>query len=733
VVAAEACRWCKAMVDLANINLLTFQIWDGSWQDWTGTVSTISIKRGGGVVVDVGTLDVTLVRDDDPLADDEILPGQAVRVVRHGTTTPIFTGVVQDAAVGIIKDGGGITRNAITLNAVDAVASHAKNTRYGAITDGGAGHETFVARVTRLATSSDTTVDVPSEPGTPLPWECQDVAYVSSLASHFDLACQTVGANWYVDSDNVTQFRLPDDATSSAGTFSDQIDDANQYDDIVITSGTKQVVNVLKITNHGRGNDGNTFDISTTFEDTASVTQWGARSASTDMCVWDADTYLSGRAEAIFDAYGDPVRDVDQIVWDGQQNPTLAASLDIQTPITVLFGAETFDTRIVALGHDIGPSWWTITITTSTRGVPESQAVNDAYSNTSATGAEPIDRDARAPQAPTGVTADPFAAWQGGDKVLAIQVSWDEVTLGDNGAPITVTLYEVWARPDDGTTPTAFFGSSVGLATPISDPAFVVGDTWLVKVRAQSENGVWSPFSSEASVTLIEPTETLDPPTVPIVSTLPGLALAQWDGNLESSPAAPAPAWLQDVLVETALTADAPDENWTTVKTLYVAGDIAVIAYPVGWDGFIRFRARDRVGRISDPSTVVEVVIPVAGSAFLDIPSIATSLVAAGIGGILDLTANSSIELLAGRIDETQSVFRVTATGAQIRQTGVPSYLELTASAVNLYGPAGTVGAQVTSAGLVAPNVQASTSLRIGQREWRESTDGYHLTLRRVT
>lgn len=718
------------MSDLATIDLLTVQLYDSGWQDWTGTTSSISIRRGGQVTVDVGTMTLVLVRDDDPLADDAIMPGQQIRVVRYGTSTPIFTGAVQDASVGIIRDNGGLVRNQITVVAVDAVASHAKNTRYGAITDGGVGHETFVARVTRLATSSDTTVSLPSEPSPALAWECQDVAYTSSLASHFDLACQTVGANWYVDSGNVTRFRLPDDSTSSVGTFSDNLADANQYEDISIDSGTKQVVNVLKITNHGRGDDGNTYDIASTFEDSTSVAAWGARAASTDMCVYDADTLLSGRATVLFDAFADPVREVNQIVWDGQQNTTLAASLDIQTPVTVLFGAETFGTRIVGLSHDIGPSWWTITITTSTRGVPESQAVNDAYSDLSATGAEPVDRDARAPQAPANLIVDDFAAWQGAEVVLAIQGDWDAVTLGDNGSPITVGFYELWARPDDGATPTKLLGTSIGDALSVSRPEFEIGDTWLVKVRAWSDNNVVGPFSAEESVTFAAPTEELDVPTAPTVSTLPGLALASWDGLLTSGPAPAALAW---VLVEISISSSAPDDEWLAVKTLYVAGDIAVIAQPVGWSGFIRFRAVDRLNRVSDPSTSVSVTVPAADGSFLDVSAVITTLVAAGIGGVLDLTANDSIELLAGRIDETQSVFRVTPSGAEVRQTGVASYIELTATALNLYGPSGAVGAKVTAQGLEAPMVTAEDGLQIGSFVWTESSDGNHLTLRKAT
>lgn len=596
------------MADRATIDLLTVQFWDGAaWDDWTGTTASVSIQRGGAVTVDVGTMTVVLIRDDDPLADELIVPGQPVRVVRHGTTNPIFTGIVQDAGVGIVRDPGGTTRNAVTVAAVDAVSSHVKNTRYGAVSAGGAGHETFVARITRLATSSETTVSLPSEPSPALPWQCQDVAYVSSLASHFDLACQTVGANWYVDRSNVTRFRLPNDSPPSVGTFSDQITAANQYDDIVIDSGTKQVVNVLKITNHGRANDENALDITTIFEDTVSSAEWGARSASTDMSLWDADTYLSGRADEVFAAFADPVREVSQVVWDAQQNTTLAASLEIQSPLTVLFGAETFTTRIVTLSHEIGPSSWRVTIGTSTRGVPPSQAVNDLYGDTPATGEARPTIDLRQPAAPTGVTASPFAAWSGGTTLLAAQVEWNAVTVGDNGAPITVTLYEVWARPNDGATPAQVVGSTSGLELTATDPAFAIGDEWLVKVRAQSANAVWSDFSSEDSVIFTDPGETLDPPATPILTSSNGVVMVATTGLFATTPPTEAPDWFREFRIERATAAGGP---YVPAGVLNRDVDVRMFSdMAIGDTWWFRLVGVDILGRDSTASTVASITV----------------------------------------------------------------------------------------------------------------------------
>lgn len=47
------------------------------------------------------------------------------------------------------------------------------------------------------------------------------VVYESSLKNHFDLACDSVGAYWWVDAENVTQFRRRRDLTPIRATFSD--------------------------------------------------------------------------------------------------------------------------------------------------------------------------------------------------------------------------------------------------------------------------------------------------------------------------------------------------------------------------------------------------------------------------------------------------------------------------------------------------------------------------------
>jgi hypothetical protein len=53
------------------------------------------------------------------------------------------------------------------------------------------------------------------------PYRLQDTVFESSLASHFDLACNSVGGYWWVDSQGVTRFRKYAEAQVLKGTWTD--------------------------------------------------------------------------------------------------------------------------------------------------------------------------------------------------------------------------------------------------------------------------------------------------------------------------------------------------------------------------------------------------------------------------------------------------------------------------------------------------------------------------------
>lgn len=118
----------------------------------------------------------------------------------------------------------------------------------------------------------------------------RDVAYEGPLSKHFDMACASVGAAWWVDSDNVTQFRQADSQDGIKATFTDtRAIGKPEYTDIAASYDTRNLVNQLTINNHGRDpGTGNALDTKLSVTDTASVTAWGARSASIDMSLREA-------------------------------------------------------------------------------------------------------------------------------------------------------------------------------------------------------------------------------------------------------------------------------------------------------------------------------------------------------------------------------------------------------------------------------------------------------------
>ena len=69
--------------------------------------------------------------------------------------------------------------------------------------------------------------------GVQTPYRLQSTVYESSLASHFDLACNSTGARWWVDSQNVVQFRGFREASAPVGVWTDNPDDAQTFEPAV--------------------------------------------------------------------------------------------------------------------------------------------------------------------------------------------------------------------------------------------------------------------------------------------------------------------------------------------------------------------------------------------------------------------------------------------------------------------------------------------------------------------
>lgn len=114
------------------------------------------------------------------------------------------------------------------------------------------------------------------------PYRLQDVGLEASLARHFAVANDSVGAVWWVDSDDVTRFRQVPEESAIVATFTDvRALGEHEYVDISASYDTRNVVNDLAATNMGRDAvTGDPVDVAYPVVDAASVTEWGVRSGS---------------------------------------------------------------------------------------------------------------------------------------------------------------------------------------------------------------------------------------------------------------------------------------------------------------------------------------------------------------------------------------------------------------------------------------------------------------------
>jgi hypothetical protein len=128
---------------------------------------------------------------------------------------------------------------------------------------------------------------------TDLAYRVQDNLYTGTLVDHFDLATQSVGAYWWVDKNNVTQFAQDFDYALPVCAFSDTVADGNiYYNDIATSYDTANIINQITLNNIGsrRASGGSDLFEEYTVEwvdsDTTSRTNWGARQYDLTTNLW---------------------------------------------------------------------------------------------------------------------------------------------------------------------------------------------------------------------------------------------------------------------------------------------------------------------------------------------------------------------------------------------------------------------------------------------------------------
>lgn len=212
-------------------------------------------------------------------------------------------------------------------------------------------------------------ITVEELPPSVVPLRLASTVYEGSLAAHFDLANNSVGARWWVDSFGVTQFAAELNADQVVAEFTDERAEGRlEYVDISTSFDTRDIVNDLAVTNVGAklGADGwEDDDVTTAYQNVTSIASYGPRSADVELNLYDQDDYAGSvalRADQIMEGSETLERRVTRIRWNAQEDPVTAAKLEVYSPVNVWRRGTMYPCRVVGIDHEMTPTRWIITL-----------------------------------------------------------------------------------------------------------------------------------------------------------------------------------------------------------------------------------------------------------------------------------------------------------------------------------------------------------------------------------
>lgn len=267
---------------------------------------------------------------------------------------------------------------------------------------------------------------------------------------------------------------------------------------------------------------------------------------------------------------------------------------------------------------------------------------------------DPLISDA-VPKTPTGLTiVSNVGSFTVAGPIATVTVGWDPVTESTDDDPITVSEYEVW----DAGVPLYRIPAPPGVITVPSSLSTEV------RVLARTPAGVAGDLSAPLAVTGASPSVASRAPSAPILSSGSGVLVARWDGTYTGGGTVGALAvWVEARILP---------GGWVRQgAALTGPGSQLVRLGDIGDDVDVRLVASDQLGRETGASAVVTAEILgidgddiIAGTFHgnrLIVGTVEADSLAPSVGEQLNLSANSAIVLMAGRLDDQETQITQTA------------------------------------------------------------------------
>ena len=250
----------------------------------TGILRTATASATGGSYT-TGGVGIAKTYTDLVIGRQYIVSGKAL------LTTAAMQGNIYRFAVVGIGNGSSVTLTSTTTGStIPSYTFTATSTTHTVRIELA---ESFTVAATGLVESVAFYNFALTRVATDLAYRVQDNLVTGTLVDHFDLATQSVGAHWWVDKTNVTQFAQDFDYVVPSATFSDVIAEGNvYYTDIETAYDTQDIVNDITLTNAGSrassyGSDKyEEYTVTWVDTDPTSIAEWGGRKYELETNLW---------------------------------------------------------------------------------------------------------------------------------------------------------------------------------------------------------------------------------------------------------------------------------------------------------------------------------------------------------------------------------------------------------------------------------------------------------------